>query len=333
MIKSQQRFQWWASILMLCMILCFTVDLFVGRFDLSFSQLYQSLFDFDSADTAQLVMREFRIPRALTALLGGASLSVCGLLMQTLFNNPLAGPYVLGISSGSSLFVAMGSLTGMSFFLQDAGMIFLAFSGAILFGGIILFSSIRIRSQVSLLLVGLMLGSIAGALITTLEATASAQELRAYTMWTMGSLQQTHFDQLPLFSMLIFLGLLSCLFLIKPLNALVLGEDHASLLGVRVKRFRFFTILITAILSGTVTAYCGPIAFIGLAVPNVAKMLFKTANHAQLLVGSMLIGGSFLLLVDTAIQLLEPYVLLPVNALTSLIGAPIIILLIVKRWS
>jgi iron complex transport system permease protein len=333
MIKAKQPFGWWASLLMLFLINCVLLDLFVGRYDLSFSKLYQSLFNYDSADTAQLVMREFRIPRALTALLSGASLSVCGLLMQTLFNNPLAGPYVLGISSGSSLFVALGSFTGMSFFLQDAGMILLAFSGAILFGGIILFSSIRIRSQVSLLLVGLMLGSMASALITTLEATASAQELRAYTMWTMGSLQQTHFDQLPLFSTLIALGLFSCLFLVKPLNALVLGEEHASLLGIRVKQFRFFTILITAVLSGTVTAYCGPIAFVGLAVPNMAKMLFKTANHIKLLIGSMLIGASFLVLADTVIQLLEPYFLVPVNALTSLVGAPIIILLIVKRWS
>jgi len=333
MTVAKDRFTFWMFALLLLTVLCFFLDLFVGRYDLTFNDLYRGLFSFDQQETGQLVMREFRFPRSVTALLAGASLSVCGLLMQTLFNNPLAGPYVLGISSGSSLFVAIGSLTGISFFLQDAGMILLAFVGAILFGGIILFSSVRIRSQVSLLLVGLMLGSIAGALITTLEATASAQELRAYTMWTMGSLQQTHFDQLALFSILVTLGLLSCVFLIKPLNALVLGEEHASLLGIRIKHFRFFTILITAILSGTVTAYCGPIAFVGLAVPNLAKMLFKTADHSKLLLGSLLIGGSFLLATDVTIQLLEPYFLVPVNALTSLIGAPIIILLIVKRWS
>ncbi len=333
MSARKERFTYSLVALMLLTIFCFFLDLFVGRYDLSFKDLFRGLFLFDQHETGQLIMREFRFPRSVSALLAGSSLSVCGLLMQTLFNNPLAGPYVLGISSGSSLFVAIGSLTGISFFLQDTGMITLGFTGAILFGGIILLSSIRIRSQVSLLLVGLMLGSIAGAMITTLEATASAQELRAYTMWTMGSLQQTHFDQLDLFSILIILGLVSCIFLLKPLNTLVLGEEHASLLGIRVKRFRFFTILITAMLSGTVTAYCGPIAFVGLAVPNLAKMLFKTADHSKLLIGSMLIGGSFLLLTDVSIQLLEPYFLIPVNALTSLIGAPIIILLIVRRWS
>lgn len=212
-------------------------------------------------------------------------------------------------------------------------MVLLAFIGAILFGGIILLSSVRIRTQISLLLVGLMLGSMAGAVITTLEATASAQELRAYTMWTMGSLQNTHFDQLPLFTGITFLALAACLLLIKPLNALVLGEEQAALLGIQIKRFRFLTILITAVLTGTITAFCGPIAFVGLAVPNIAKMLFKTASHLKLLVGCFLIGGSFLLLADVLIQTLEPYFIVPVNALTSLIGAPVIIYLILKRWA
>ena len=333
MSSAAQRFRNWAIVLAVLLMGCFYLDLFCGSYHVSFTHFIESIFNYDSNDTSQLVMREFRIPRAVTALLAGSALSVCGLLMQTLFNNPLAGPYVLGISSGSSLFVAIGSLTGIHFFLNDYGMILLAFLGAILFGVIILISSVRIRTQISLLLVGLMLGSMAGAVITTLEATASAQELRAYTMWTMGSLQNTHFDQLGLFLGIISMALATCLFLIKPLNALVLGEDHASLLGINNRHFRFLTILITAVLSGTITAFCGPIAFVGLAVPNMAKMLFKTASHLKLLVGCFLIGGSFLLLADVLIQTLEPYFLVPVNALTSLIGAPIIIYLILKRWA
>jgi iron complex transport system permease protein len=322
-----------AILLTVFLLGCFFLDLFSGSYHTSFSNFLDSIFNYNNSDTSQLVMREFRIPRAVTALLAGSALSVCGLLMQTLFNNPLAGPYALGISSGSSLFVAIGSLTGIQFFLHDFGMVLLAFSGAILFGGIILLSSVRIKTQISLLLVGLMLGSMAGAIITTLEATASAQELRAYTMWTMGSLQNTHFDQLPLFTVITFLALVGCLLLIKPLNALVLGEEQAALLGIQIKRFRFLTILITAVLSGTITAFCGPIAFVGLAVPNIAKMLFKTASHLKLLVGCFLIGGSFLLLADILIQMLEPYFIVPVNALTSLIGAPVIIYLIIKRWA
>ena len=325
------RFRLWSAALLVLMITCFAIDLFSGTYHLSFMHFYESLFFYDSTSTGQLVMREFRIPRALTALMAGSALSVCGLLMQTLFNNPLAGPYVLGISSGSSLFVALGSLTGLSLFSLDEGMILLAFSGAMLFGIIILFCSVRIKSQVSLLLVGLMLGSIAGAVITSLEATASAQELRAYTMWTMGSLQHIRFEQLPLFSMLVSVSLASCFLLVKPLNVLVLGEEQASLLGISIKRFRFLTIVITALLSATVTAYCGPIAFVGLAVPNVAKLIFRTASHEKLLVGCILLGSTFLMLTDICIQLLEPYFLLPVNALTSMIGAPIIILLIFRR--
>jgi iron complex transport system permease protein len=314
------------------MITGFAFDLFSGSYHLTFIDFYNSLFFYDSTDTGQLVMREFRIPRAITALMAGSALSVCGLLMQTLFNNPLAGPYVLGISSGSSLFVALGSFTGVTFFSHDEGMILLAFVGAMLFGMIILFCSVRIRSQISLLLVGLMLGSIAGAVITSLEATASAQELRAYTMWTMGSLQHTRFEQLPLFSVLVVGSLVSCFLLVKPLNIVVLGEEQASLLGINVKHFRFLTISITASVSATVTAYCGPIAFVGLAIPNIAKLIFRTASHEKLLIGCFLLGSTFLLLIDCCIQLLEPYFLLPVNALTSIVGAPIIILLIFKRW-
>lgn len=333
MMLTSRKFVFWIVLLTLILLSSFVVDLFCGSYQTDSGDLFNSLFSFDSNDTGQLVFREFRIPRALTALFAGASLSVCGLLMQTLFNNPLAGPYVLGISSGSSLFVALGSMTGVSFFLHDAGMITSAIAGALIFGGIILVAATKIRSQVTLLLVGLMLGSMSGALITMLEATASAQELRAYTMWTMGSLQHIQFSQLPVFMIVLISGLVGTLFLIKPLNTLVLGEEQATLLGIPVRKVRFLTILITAILSGTVTAYCGPIAFVGLAVPNIVKLLLKTADHSKLLLGSLLLGATFLLLTDTLIQMLEPYLLIPVNALTSLIGAPIIIFLLLKRWA
>jgi iron complex transport system permease protein len=268
-----------------------------------------------------------------TALLAGAGLSLAGLLMQTLFNNPLAGPYVLGINTGSSLFVAASMMTGFSFFESDAGLLFTAVIGAIFFGFIILGFSLFVRSQVALLLIGLMLGSFAGAIITAIQATTSAQQLKAFTMWTMGSLQQTRFDQLPVFLFIFSAAMVLTLFLIKPLNALVLGDQSTEILGFNLKRLRVLTIALTAILTGLITAFCGPIAFVGLAVPNITKMLFKTTSHQILLLGTMLIGSVFLLLVDTIIQLCESNFLLPLNAFTSIIGAPIIIFIIFKRMA
>lgn len=309
------------------------LHLFSGQLTIQLSDFWQSLFDFDKSNTSQLIAREFRLPRMFTALMAGAGLSLAGLLMQTLFNNPLAGPYVLGINTGSSLFVAASTMTGFSFFVSDAGLLLTAILGATIFGFIILGFSMIVRSHVALLLIGLMLGSFTGAIITAIQATTSAQQLKAFTMWTMGSLQQTRFDQLPLF-LLIFSGaLVLTLFLIKPLNALVIGERSAEILGFNLKRMRVLTIVTTAILTGVITAFCGPIAFVGLAVPNMTKMLFKTTSHQILLLGTLLMGSVFLLLVDTIIQLCESHFLLPLNAFTSIIGAPIIIFIIFKRMA
>ncbi len=278
-----------------------------------------------------LIFFEFRIPRMAMAVLSGGALAISGMLMQTLFNNPLAGPYVLGINSGASLVVALTLLTGIPFFTSDLGLITGALLGSFLFGSVILLFSVYVRSHISLLLIGLMISSFVGAVITTLESISAAEQLKSFTFWSFGSLQQTTFDQLPIILGSIGLGITGSFFLSKPLNAMVLGEVSAKTLGVPIRALRISVISITAVLTGTITAFCGPIAFVGLAIPNLTRMLFRTQNHQYLLIGNLLIGGIFMLTCDTIIQILEPYVVLPINALTSLIGAPFVVYIILKK--
>lgn len=317
----------------LSILLAFSIflHLFAGQTDIGLSDFFQSLYNYDAGNTNQLIAREFRLPRLFMALFAGAGLSISGMLMQTLFNNPLAGPYVLGINSGSSLLVALSLMTGVSFFQSDLGLVFSALTGALLFGLIILGISLYVKSHISLLLIGLMLGSFTGAFITVLQSLSSVQELKAFTMWTMGSLQQTQFDQLPIILIFFAFGILAMLFLIKPLNILVLGEKTSEILGMNIKQIRFLVIIVTALFTGLITAFCGPIAFVGLAVPNITRIIFRSQSHGKLIIGNILIGSLFLVIADSIIQQLENIVPLPINAFTSLIGAPLIILIVLKR--
>lgn len=307
------------------------LHLFSGQIAISFGDFWEALFNFDANNLDHVIMVELRIPRMGTALIAGAGLSIAGLLMQTLFNNPLAGPYVLGINSGASLFVAFALMTGIPFFATDLGLVANALIGAFAFGMIIVFFSSVIRQQISLLLIGLMLGSFTSAIVTILQSVSGLQELKLFTLWTFGSLQKVSLGQLPILMITLAVTILGAFLVVKPLNLLVLGSSEAKLLGVRMKRVRLLIILITALITGVVTAYCGPIAFVGLAIPNLVRILMKTQNHAILIVGSALCGGIFLLICDIVIQLLESSFLIPINAFTSLIGAPFVILLVLKR--
>lgn len=302
-----------------------------GNIAISFHDFLQSLFSFDETNTAQLIAREVRIPRMFTAFIAGAGLSVAGLLMQTLFNNPLAGPYVLGINSGASLFVACSIMTGIPFLSTDIGIISNALIGALIFGLIISVFSELVRSQISLLLIGIMLGSFTSALVSLLEVSSDAQELKIFTLWALGSLSRIQFDQIPLILSVFLIGIVGSFLLIKPLNLLVLGHEQAKLLGLNYRRMRFIIIGVTAILTGLITAFCGPIAFVGLAVPNLVRMLLKSQHHGLLIFSCALVGGIFVLLCDTIIQLLENQVLIPINVFTSIIGAPIVVLLILRK--
>jgi iron complex transport system permease protein len=307
------------------------LHLFSGQFDLTLTDYYAALVDFDVNNQFQLIAREIRIPRLLAALLSGAALSISGLIMQTLFRNPLAGPYVLGINSGASLMVALLTLTGSTFFISQLGIVSASLIGGIATGMIILLLSTRITSSVSLLLIGLMIASFSSAVISVLQSLGSESGLKQFTMWTLGSLQHVSFDQLGGLTLLILLGIGGSLLAAKPLNVLLLGEDAAQLLGVNVKLIRVVLIGISILLASVITAYCGPIAFVGLAIPNVTRMVFNTQNHLTLIIGSALFGSLFLVLVDSLSQIAEPVFILPINAITSFIGAPFVILILLKR--
>ena|SRR3989338_3455997 len=321
-------------LLVVCLLLLpllVIMHLFSGQIEIGAGDFYDALFQYDANISSHLIAREIRIPRMLMALIAGSALSVAGLLMQTLFNNPLAGPYVLGINSGASLFVAFSFMTGIPLLSSDFGTVSSALVGAFLFGLIIMGFSMVVRSHVSLLLIGLMLGSFTSALVYILQTVSSAEELKAFTMWAMGSLQHVELQKIPLVLFLFIVGLLSSLLLIKPLNALVIGERDARLLGIRVPTVRLLIIAITALLTGLITAYCGPIAFVGLAIPNLVRILFRTQQHGILLIASALIGALFLLLSDSILQLLEGTIYIPINAFTSLIGAPFVVYIVLKR--
>lgn len=310
--------------------LCF-VHLFSGQIQIEFQDFTNSLFNYNHQDTNQIIIRELRIPRMLMAVIAGAGLSLAGLLMQTLFNNPLAGPFVLGINSGSSLFVAFSIMTGIPFLSSDLGIISSALIGAFSFGILIMFFSVFVRSHVSLLLIGLMLGSFTGAIVFILQSASSSEELKSFTMWAMGSLQNTELSQLPIIALIFVLGVIGSILLIKPLNTLVLGEEEAKLLGINYKTIRLVIIIITALFTGLITAFCGPIAFVGLAVPNLVRIIFKTQNHSVLIFASIFIGGAFILICDILIQVLESSIHIPINAFTSLVGAPFVVLIVLKR--
>ena len=274
----------------------------------------------------QNILHAIRIPKAITAILAGSALSVAGLIMQTLFRNPLAGPYTLGVSSGASLGVAFLTLfsTSLVLVLPAAACI-----GATLVLLLVLAVSRRVTSNVSLLIVGMMFGSIAGALVSLLQNFANPDALKLFIVWTLGSLSSVGWDDMQMLVPILLLGALFVLLVIKPLNGLLLGEDYARGLGINVARTRLFIVLATGLLAGGVTAFCGPIAFIGVAVPHIARGLFRTSNHRITIPASALIGAALLLICDVLCSLaVYP---LPISTISALFGAPIIIWIILKH--
>ncbi|MFN5415655.1 MAG: FecCD family ABC transporter permease, partial [Flavobacteriia bacterium] len=246
----------------LLILLAFTSFLHLnnGRFENSISEFFSALFSYDENNQTQLILREIRFPRTVMAIIAGSGLALAGLLLQTFLNNPLAGPSILGITSGSSLFVALSLLSGFGFFATEIGVTFSALLGALCFSLLILFFSFFIKSQVSLLLVGMMLGAFTSALVQILQLTSNANQLKAFTLWSFGSLQQVSFHQLGFISILFTVGLSALFLIIKPLNLLVLGEKNAQILGLNVKGMRILIITISSLFAGLITAFCGPIA-------------------------------------------------------------------------
>lgn len=269
------------------------------------------------------ILRAIRLPKAITAVLAGAALSVAGLMMQTLFRNPLAGPYTLGVSSGASLGVAMLTMcsVAVTVFLPVAACV-----GATLVLLLVLAVSRRVTSNVSLLIVGMMFGSIAGALVSLLQNFANPDALKLFIVWTLGSLSSVNWSDMSILLPVWLLGMAVVLCVLKPLNGLMLGEDYARGLGINVRRTRLLIVLATGLLAGGVTAFCGPIAFIGVAVPHLARGLFRSSNHRITLPASALLGACLLLVCDVLCSLFTYP--LPISTVSALFGAPVIIWII-----
>ena len=284
---------------------------------------------------SQLLLH-LRLPKMLTAILAGASLSVAGLMMQTLFRNPLAGPYILGISSGASQGVALVTMCGtfltLNFQLSTFNSQLIATSaiiGSMLTMMLVMLFARRIRSNVTLLIVGMMVGNIAGALVNMIQNFANPDSLKLFVVWTLGSLSGVSWEELPTLAIGIAIAAIIVLMLIKPLNGLLLGEDYARGLGIHVERTRWMMVLASCLLAGSVTAFCGPIAFIGVAVPHIARGIFATSNHRLTVPASALIGANILLVCDILCNL-GTYSL-PISTMSALFGAPIILWIVLKK--
>jgi iron complex transport system permease protein len=323
------------------MLLTLLLNISLGQVAIPIKEVFKSLLGSQAEkETWEYIIVNFRLPKAIAAILVGMGLSVSGLLMQTFFRNPMAGPYVLGLSSGSSLgvaFVLLGAGLLPSFFseflLSSYGIILASCLGSLFVLLMILVVSQRLRDTMSILIVGLMFSSFTGAIVSVFSYFSSAEQLQKYTFWSMGSIGNLSWESIMMLSVSVLMGLLLSLLTLKPLDALLLGENYAKSMGLNIKKARLLVILVTSILAGSITAFAGPIAFVGLAVPHLSKLIFQTSNHRVLLVGTLLIGAIIMLACDTVSQMPGFDFTLPINAITSIIGAPIVVWLIVKKRS
>ena len=284
------------------------------------------------------IILHFRLPKAIAAMLVGSGLSIAGLLMQTLFKNPLAGPFVLGISSGASLGVAIlilgagifgGVLTTVSF--SSWGLAIASSLGASIVLLAVLITAHKVRNTMSILIIGLMFGTVTSAIISVFTFFSDAEKIQQFVFWRFGSLGNLSWNEILVFFIIYLISILTLLNVIKPLNTFLLGENYAKSLGINIKKNRNIILIITSLLTGVTTAFAGPIAFIGLAVPHITKLVFKTSDHKILLPAVTILGAIILLICDVVAQLPTSEFTLPINAVTSLIGAPIVIWLLVRK--
>ena len=304
----------------------FLLDLVVGAVRLPVGDVWAALTGGDCPRTTAKIVLNIRLIKAVVALLAGAALSVSGLQMQTLFRNPLAGPYVLGISSGASLGVALVVLAGVG---SSIGAASAAWAGAAAVLFVIAAVGHRIKDIMVILILGMMFSSGVGAVVQILQYLSKEEALKAFVIWTMGSLGDVTVQQLAVLVPSVVIGLLLAIATIKPLNLLLFGEEYAVTMGLDIRRSRRLLFLSTTLLAGTVTAFCGPIGFVGLAMPHVARMLFRNSDHRVLLPGTLLSGASVLLLCDLVSKLFT----LPINAITALLGIPIVVWVVLRSKS
>ena len=325
--------------LTLVIVVLFILNLMMGSVSIPVEDTIRILMGEGSVKLSwQYIILESRMPQALTAILCGGALAASGLMLQTAFRNPLAGPSIFGINSGAGLGVALvmlflgGSISAGSVSLSGfVAVLTAAFAGAMAVMTLIFFFSTIVRNHVMLLIIGIMIGYISNSAISLLNFFATDEGVRSYMVWGMGSFGGVSMRMMPVFASITLLGLVGCLLLIKPLNALMLGDRYAENLGVNIIRTRNWLLIVTGILTAVTTAFCGPIAFIGLAVPHITRLLLTTDNHRSLLPATILMGAVIALLCNLITVLPGETGVIPLNAVTPLIGAPVIIYVIIKR--
>ena len=319
------------------LIIVFVADIFTGNAKISFSEGINALFGSSGNEITDEIIFNYRLPKAITALLAGSALSVAGLLMQTLFRNALAGPDVLGVSAGAGLGVALLTLlTGTSLYpliasLGSMAQVVVAISGAALVLLLILGVSTRINDSVTILVLGMIFGYVASAAITILQSFADPDSLKVFVTWTFGSLGSVTWEKMPVLLALVVSGVIVVFFLQKSLNSLLLGEKYATSSGLNVKKLRVIIIIITAIITGAITAFTGPIAFVGVVIPHFARSFFGTVNHRTIIPATLLLGGILLIVCDILSQIPISNRTLPINAVTAVFGAPMIVWIVLKR--
>ena len=325
--------------MMLLIAVLFAINLVVGAVDIPLKEVANILMGGKSEHASwEFIVMQSRLPQGITAMLCGASLAVSGLMLQTAFRNPLADPGIFGINSGASLGVALvmllmgGSISAGAFSLTGfVATLAAAFVGAMLVMALILMFATMVRNNVMLLIIGIMIGYIATSAISLLNFFATEEGVQSYMVWGLGNFGGVSMEQMPAFVIICLGGLVAALLLIKPLNALLLGERYAENLGINTQRVRNWLLVVTGLLTAITTAFCGPVAFIGLAVPHIARMLLGTENHRSLMPATILTGAAIALICNIVCVLPGDRGFIPLNAVTPVIGAPVIIYVILKQ--
>lgn len=316
------------------LLIFFIANVSYGSVYIPFDEVFNILLKKNiKKESWEIIVWQFRLPKAFTALLAGAGLSVSGLLMQTLFRNPLADAYILGISSGASLGVALLILTGIGFasFAGQWAVALSAVVGAMTIMVLVLFVATQVRQVVSLLIIGLMLGNGVGALIVILQSFSNKEDLQRFANWTYGSLGGVDWEKMFILAPLVVAGLLFSIFLCKPLNSLLLGDNYALSMGLNIRKIRLQVILITSLITGCITAFCGIIGFVGIAVPHICRYLLDTSEHKTLLPACAFIGAVLMLACDMLCQFPYSAHVLPINAITALVGVPVVVWVILRK--
>ncbi|SFG16286.1 iron complex transport system permease protein [Salegentibacter agarivorans] len=326
-------------LLFIGVIILVFLNISLGSVNIPFKDVFASIFNLEvSKETWRYIVVEYRLPKAITAIITGSGLAISGLLMQTLFRNPLAGPYVLGLSSGASLGVAIvimgASVFGGAFagiLLSKWSLVIASSLGSLLVLIAVMLASLRLRDTMAILIIGLMFASLTAAVVSVLSYFSPAAQLQQYVFWSFGSLGDLSWNEVGILAMFWFVGIILAISCIKNLNTLLLGEQYAKSLGVSIQKNRLIIIIATSLLAGSITAFAGPIAFVGLAVPHLIRQIIPVNNHS-ILVPAVILGGAALMLIcDIAAQMPGQEYTLPINAITSLIGAPVVIWLLVRK--